>query len=223
MLERLKNLPPGSIVMTAGLIALVFFVVWVALILAVWNLVGPGGFDGSLWGALEGVSSAATLATVVGGGMIALAQLVEAIDNRHRELQARNLSSYNYIFELLMKDENIEARRWIYLNLTEDLSLEEGLALIASEGREQVKLVLNSFDYLGFLVEQDWVTDEAVIEWVSPFVVKTWICLGRFVEYEAHRRSEPDYYKAARNLAHQCQIWRNQKLGAEPRWFKDAI
>jgi hypothetical protein len=63
------------------------------------------------------------------------------------------------------------------------------------------------------LVEQDWVTADEVIGWMSPIVVKVWKKIEPAVEYERSLRpEEPDYYEAAIRLAKRCEEWRNRNL-----------
>ncbi len=201
-MRQIQDYPPGKIILIAGIASIIFFVIWVGLITLGFLIFGFANFQSNFWAALEGLSSAATLATVLGGGFVVLAQLVESIDSRKTQIAAHNLEAYNSIFDKMMTDQNIAARRWIYINLPPDPQL--GLESLGDEGRRHVKLVLNSFDQLGFLLQQDLISSDAIIEWVSPFVVKVWARLGPYVDYEAERRNEPDYYEAARFLADRC-------------------
>jgi hypothetical protein len=101
---------------------------------------------------------------------------------------------------------------------------EEGISSLDPLGQAHVKNVLNSFDHLGFLLQQDWVTDDPVIQWVSPMVVKVWERLGPYVAYEMQRRKEPDYYQAAQLLAKRCQDWRIAQMpDAEIVWLNKAL
>ncbi|HEC23720.1 MAG TPA: hypothetical protein ENI95_12480 [Chloroflexi bacterium] len=221
-LERLKEMPVGKVVRYALIGSVIAFVFWVGLVYTFWRLANPTGEVSTLWSALEGLSSAATFAIAIGGGLMALIQLSEAVDQRKLAIESRNFEVYNNIFERLMSDEHIEARRWIYLNLPDDP--EVGLQQIDEEGHRYIKMVLNAFDHLGFLLQRDWVHDEGILGWVSPIVVKTWEKLGPYVEYEARRRREPDYYEAARHLAEQCYEWRRRHLPeAEVNWLNDAL
>jgi hypothetical protein len=221
-MRRLEDLSPGRIVGIAGLIGLGFLVVWTALSAVAWAALHLVGVDADFWPALESLSTAATLATIIGGGVVALAQLVEANDSREREIAATNLEAYNTIFEQMMSDENIDARRWIYVRLPDDP--EQGVDSLSDEGRRSVKLVLNSFDRLGFMLQEDLISSEAIIKWVSPFVVKVWAKVGPYVDYEVQRRKEPDYYEAARFLAERCQAWRTGHVpDAEITWLNNAL
>jgi hypothetical protein len=43
-------------------------------------------------------------------------------------------------------------------------------------------------------------------------VVKVWVKLQPYVDYEAARRNEPDYYHQVRRLAARCEAWRKTHL-----------
>ena len=223
-MQNLQDMSPRQIITLAATVSLLFLVGWVGIIALLWLVFGLTGIDGNFWSSVEGLSSAATLATVVGGGIVVLAQLVESIDSRKREIAATNLEAYNNIFDQMMSDLNIEARRWIYQNLPEDPR--EGLGSLTEVGRSHVKLVLNSFDRLGFMLQQDLISSEAIVGWVSPFVVKTWVKLKPYVDMEIARRNEPDYYEAAAYLAERCLEWRREHVpGAADEfiWLRDAL
>ncbi len=213
----LKRLSAGKVVAVAAGLSLAMLVIWVGLIVLVWVVIGRPGSGGGwdLWAMLEGISSAAAFATVIGGGIVVLVQLVESVDSRH-------LAVYNDVFREMMSDEEIEARRWIYQHLPDDP--EQGLRELDERGQQRVKRVLNSFDHLGFLLRQEWITDEGLIEWVSPIVVKTWRKLKPYVEYESRRRNEPYYYAAARYLAERCKgWWQEHRPDAQITWVEDAL
>jgi hypothetical protein len=223
-MRNLQDMSPRQIITLAATVSFIFLVSWVGIIALAWLVFGPTGADGGFWSSVESLSTAATLATVVGGGFFVLAQLVESIDSRKREIAATNLEAYNTIFDQMMSDSNIEARRWIYQNLPEDPR--EGLGSLTEEGRSCVKLILNSFDRLGFMLQQDLISSDAIIGWVSPFVVKTWVKLQPYVDMEIARRNEPDYYEAAAYLAGRCIEWRREHVPDavnEFVWLKDAL
>jgi hypothetical protein len=210
----------GGIVIVATILSAMVCIVLSGGIYLIWSQMRAVDPNVDLWAMLEALSAAAAFSVAVGGGLMVLAQLTEAVDSR-------NLTIFNDIFERLMADKNIEARRWIYANLPDDP--ERGLASLSNEGREHVKLVLNSFDHLGFLMQQDWVSaeaEDAIIRWVSPFVARTWQKLGPYVAYEiAHRPEEPDYYEAACHLADQCITYRKKFLRQDAivTWRRGAL
>lgn len=227
-MRKLQDMTPRQIITVAALVSGSFLVLWVGIIALAWLLFDLAGVvNGNFWSSLEGLSSAATFATVIGGGVVALAQLVESIDSRQREIAVNNLEAYNSIFDQMTSEENIAARRWIYQMLPDDPR--EGLASLTEEGRSHVKLVLNSFDRLGFMLQQNLISGTAIdpiIGWVSPFVVKTWVKIQPYIDLEIQRRNEPDYYEAAAFLAHRCMEWRLENVpGADEEfvWLKDAL
>lgn len=200
-MERIRNMSPAELLRLAIVITVIVAVNTIVAITIVW-WIGNGNapLDWDLWGMLEGFSSALAFAVVVGGGVVILFQLVEAIDNRHIDV-------FNRVFEKWMDEEHIEARRFIYQDLPNDP--ETGLNTMDDEGRAKVKRILNSVDYLGFLIDQGWVDDEGIIEWVSPIVVKVWAKLGPYIDYEINERGkESDYYASVRSLAQRCAEWR---------------
>jgi hypothetical protein len=209
----LRRLTAGKVILFASALSLLVFVVWLAAIYLAWSGRGEAG-AWDLWAMVEALSSAAAFATVIGGGVVVLAQLVESIDGRH-------LAVYNDLFAAMMSDAEIEARRFIYQSLPQDPA--EGIAALDEEGRRKVKLVLNSLDRLGFLLKQDWVTADGIVEWVSPMVIKIWARLEAYIEYEAGRRSEPDYYSGVRYLAERCQAWRRKHAPGSVTWVDDAL
>jgi hypothetical protein len=126
------------------------------------------------------------------------------------------------LFDELNSTESIGARRWVFHNLPGDP--EEGISSLTPEGRAAVKQVLNTLDRIAFLTQSEWVPIEMVMPWMNPMIVKAWQKLGPYVEYESHRRQEPDYYAHARQLAERCIAWREQHLpDAETVWIDDAL
>jgi hypothetical protein len=216
----IKRMSAGGIVIVASLLSIAVCAVLSGGIYLIWNQIRAIDPNADLWAMMEALSATAAFSVAVGGGLMVLAQLTEAVDSR-------NLTIFNDVFERLMADRNIEARRWIYANLPDDP--EQGLASLSDEGREYVKLVLNSFDHLGFLMQQDWVSaeaEDAIIRWVSPFVARIWQKLGPYVDYELARRpEEPDYYEAARLLAEQCVAYRKKFLRQDAivSWRRGAL
>jgi len=211
---RLKRMSTTGVVVLAATISLVALIGWVAFCISLWGMLRLFQVQFDMWSMLEALSTAAAVAQVFGGGIVALWQLKDASEGR-------NLDIYNAVFEKLMSDEDIEARRWIYQELPDNP--EQGLDQLDPKGQAHVKRVLNSLDHLGFLMRQNWVTEEAeeaVIEWVNPFVVKVWAKLGPYIDYESRRRNQPDYYIAVRELAQRCVEWRRRHLpdSAEVVW-----
>jgi hypothetical protein len=180
-----------------------------------WRILHVVGFKPNLWAMIEALSTAVTAAAVLGGGFVAYRQLNEGASSRHMEVADR-------LFMELNSDENIDARRWIFRNLPDDPK--EGIPALNDQGRAAIKRTLNSLDRVAFLTQSGWIPQEMVMPWMSPMVVKAWVKLCPYVEYESERRGEPDYYEHACALAQQCQEWRTENVPeAEVRWLEDAL
>ena len=78
-------------------------------------------------------------------------------------------------------------------------------------GREHLKQILNTLDFIGFVASHYWTIENELVEWMNPLVAKVWERIGPYVEDEAKRRNEPDFYQAARELGDQCLEWRRAK------------
>jgi len=208
----------AQVIQRAAVIAVISLAVWIIGCAILWALLQEIGFHFDFWPMLEALSTAAAVAQFLGGGIVALWQLRDSADSR-------NMAIFNDIFNKLMSDREIEARRWIYTQLPDNPGT--GLSSLSPEGQEHIKHVLNSFDHLGFLLERDWITAEAegaIIKWVSPMVVKTWSKLGPYIDYEAQRRHEPDYYENVRFIATRCVEWRQRNMpNAEVNWVEGAL
>lgn len=215
-MKKLKRMSEWQLGLIAMLVTVITFVVTMILVILLWMFgTGEPLLEWDLWSMLEGISGALSFAVVVGGGFFAVLQLVEATDSRHIEV-------FNDTFNRLMSDDEIRARRWIYQHLPPDPA--QGIAGLSEIGQRHVKLVLNSFDHLGFLIQQDLIDDDSIIEWVSPIVVKTWKYLGPYVHYEARRRKEPYYYSTACKLAERCRDWWIANGRSEEFvWVDDAL
>jgi hypothetical protein len=202
-LDFLKRMSIGSALLFILLVGLGGTALWLTVGPAVANAVGLAEDE---WAQLGSFASAIGFAFAFGTAIIALIQFRQAVDSR-------NLDVYRDIYVKLMSDDEIEARRLIYTRLG---PIEDPQALVAAvlddeELRERVKQVLNLIDYFGFIVQQDWVTEDEIIGWLSPVVVKVWAKIAPVVLYECGRRpEEPDYYIAAIELARKCQQWRDR-------------
>jgi hypothetical protein len=196
-------------------IAAIGFLVWIVVLLAVWAALNTLGVPTDFWPLAQTLSSTLTMVAILGGSILAVHQLSEAASNRHLAVADR-------LFEELNSPENIEARRWVFRNLPVDP--EEGTRTLTPEGRAAIKSVLNSLDHVAFLTQAGWIPDEMIMPWMNPMIVKAWIKLGPYVEYESRKRSEPDYYLHARELAERCHEWRKHNLPeTEITWVTDAL
>ncbi len=191
------------------------FVCWVTIQTILWALLHIIGIKADLWAMIEALSSAVTVAALIGGGYIAYRELDELSSSRYIDVS-------NKLFEELNSTENIAARRWVLQNMPDDPA--EGLPALAPEDRDTVKRVLNSLDHIAFLTQSGWIPEELIMPWMNPMVVKVWAKLGPYVIYESQRRREPDYYEHARKLAERCVVWRAKNVpDAEVTWVDHAL
>ncbi len=187
-----------------------------------WLTVGPRvaesvGLNDDQWKTLGSFTSAVAFAFAFGTGIIALVEFGQAVDSR-------NLDIYRDIYQKLMSEEQIEARRTIY-NLPEYTDRQARIKAIYADddAKKAIKDVLNLFDYFGFIVAQDWVTADEIIGWLSPVVVKVWERIEPAVTHEREQRpEEPDYYISAVELASRCQAWRGRHYRDLPKITFDS-
>ena len=204
-----------STVVMVGVLTAIALVCWLSLLLCLWLLLRVVGVETDFWAMTSALSTAVAAAAVLGAGLVAHRELTEVASSRHLDVA-------NRLFEELNSPENIEARRWVFQNLPDDP--EGGMRALSPEGRSAAKRVLNSLDRVAFLTQRGWIPEEMIMEWMNPMVVKSWLKLGPYVDYESRRRNEPDYYGYARHLAERCLIWRSENLPeAEITWVDGAL
>jgi hypothetical protein len=196
-------------------ITLAGFFLWLGWLFFLWLFLQVWGASVDFWAMTEALSTAVAAAAVLGAGFVAYRELSEVASSRHMGVADR-------LFEELNSPENIKARRWVFQNLPEDPR--EGIPSLTDEGRAALKQVLNSLDRVAFLTQAGWIPDEMIMPWMNPMVVKAWTKLEAYVDYESQRRSEPDYYRHARQLAERCRAWRAKHLpDTKIRWIEDAL
>jgi hypothetical protein len=196
-------------------ITMIGFLGWLAVLLFVWLFLRVVGISSDFWAMTEALSTAVTAAAVLGAGFIAFRELNELDINRHIQVADR-------LFEELNSPENIEARRWVFQNLPADPA--EGMRTLAPDGRAAMKRVLDSLDRVAFLTQAGWIPEEMIMPWMNSMIVKAWIKLAPYVDYERDRRDEPDYYEPVGELAQRCIAWREKNLPeAKTKWIKDAL
>ena len=202
-------------VVTVVALAAIGFLLWISILLVLWAMLNAAGVPTEFWPMAQTLTSTVTMVFILAGSLLAVHQLSEAASNRHMAVADR-------LFEELNSPDNIDARRWIFHNLPADP--EEGSRTMTPEGHEAVKRVLNSLDHIAFLTQAGWIPDEMIMPWMNPMIVKAWIKLEPYVEYESRKRNEPDYYQQARELAKRCGEWRKHNVpNAEITWIKDAL
>ena len=196
-------------------IMVIGFVFWIIGLVLLWLILHFLGFQTNFWAMTEALSTAVAAAAVLSAGFVAYRELAESASSRHMEVADRLFNELNSL-------ENIEARRWIFQNLSDDP--EEGLRAMPSEGRAAVKQVLNSLDRVAFLTQSGWITDDVIMPWMHPMIAKSWEKLEPYVNYERQRRNEPYYYRYAAELAERCRAWRAKHLPeVEVVWVEDAL
>jgi len=181
------------------------------------------------WSLLEGITGLATLCLVIGGLVFAFIEYrrSEIQDSRTRAQSSFNI--YKEMYDKLTCPEAIASRRWIVQNLptqeqmgndkdawlarTKELldRRPEGREEERPPGREHLKQILNTLDFIGFVASHYWTIENELVEWMNPLIAKVWERIHLVVEDEGERRHEPDYYLAARELGDRCLKWRRSR------------
>jgi hypothetical protein len=191
------------------------FFFWLTGLFSLWLFLRTVRISVDFWAMTEALSTAVTAAAVLSAGFIAYRELTEVASSRYMKVADR-------LFNELNSPENIEARRWIFQDLPDDP--QEGMRSLTSEGQAFVKRTLNSLDRVAFLTQAGWIPEQMIMPWMNPMIVKAWIKLEPYVDYESRRRNEPDYYEHARLLAERCLSWRRKNLpNAKITWVDDAL
>src|SRR5258708_31484083 len=210
-----NNVRQSRTFVTIVLLIAVSFVLWLFVLFIVWTILQSRGSTTTFWAMTEALSTAVAAAGVLGAGYVAYRELSESSSSRHLEVADR-------LFNELNSQENIDARRWIYLNLADDP--QTGLQTMTPEGQAAMKRVLNSLDRVAFLTQAGWIPDDIIMPWMHPMIVKSWEKLEPYVKYERQRRGEPYYYRYAGELAERCRSWRKKNLDdAKVAWVEDAL
>jgi hypothetical protein len=192
------------------------FVLWLLCLFLLWLVLESLGTSVDYWNMTMALSSAAAVAALIGGGIIAYRELTESSSGRHVQVA-------DSLFGELNSPQNIEARRWIYQNLPKEPS-GGGLESLPPEGRAYVKQTLNSLDRVAFLTQAGWIPKDMIMPWMNPMIVKSWEKLAPWVENESKRRREPDYYEHARRLGEDSIAWRKHHLAyTETEYLEDAL
>jgi hypothetical protein len=191
------------------------------------------------WSVLEGMASLATLALVVGGVVFAFIDYIQNAIQRKRDDAEASFNIYREVYDRLMNPEAIIARRWIIENLPtlEDTGNDKKIWLDRINiklnevhhgwkgerppGKEYLKEILNTFDFIGFVAKHYWNMENELVMWMSPLIAKIWERIEYYVEEEARQRNEPDYYESARQFGKYCVEWR-QKHYPKSNFVKNA-
>ena len=191
------------------------FVFGMIALCVLWAILSLLGFSPSFWAMTEAIATAVTAAAVLGGAILAYRELSELSTTRHIEVADR-------LFDELNDPASVEARRRVFQRLPPDP--ESGIALLEDADRAAIKQVLNSLDRVAFLTQAGWIPEEMVMPWISPMILKSWIKLKPWVDYEVDRRHEPEYYRQVRALAERCLAWRKAHgMSTEVNWIENAL
>jgi hypothetical protein len=225
----------GLGLVSLGVVAIVFWLGLALFPLTSW-LPGSTGTGPAArpvdWNILGSITSLLTTALIFGGLVFAFFDNIQNGINRKLEHAETSYNIYKDVFDRLMNPEAQAARRWIILNLptlaemggdkaawlklvTARLNeVPAGAAGSRPPGLENLKLVLNSFDFIGFVSKHYWSVENELVFWMSPSISKVWERIDLFVEEEARLRNEPDYYESAREFGNYCLIWRRENYPA---------
>jgi len=177
------------------------------------------------WEMLSGVTGVITLSLLAGGLVFSLVEYFTNEIQQRREAALASFEIYKQVFDRLMEPEAVAARRWVLQHIPLLSDAEDKQAWLARcqkildtiprgwkgerpPGREHLKNILNSFDFIGFVAEYYWNIENELVEWFSPSVAKVWERIAPAVEAEAEERNEPDFYRSARDFGAHCVVWR---------------
>ena len=239
--KQIERKTKSRLLRTSILSVFVFIVVLLLLLLVLFPLTiylpekrGPGLIN---WTLLEGMASLVTVSLVIGGLAFAFIEYVQTAIQQSRENAETSFNMYKEIYYKLMNPEAVEARRWIITNLPtkndldDETWLKQTIAALDKiprgwkgerpPGRDHLKEVLNTFDFIGFVAKHYWNMENELVTWMSPPVAKVWDRIYLYVEYEAKQRNERDFYESAREFGHYCLEWRNERF-PQSNVIKDA-
>lgn len=220
-------------------VAIVSFTLGVLLFPAFARLSG-GAAEAIDWTLLDGYAGLITVALVIGGLVFALLEYARSEVEQEREHAQTSFSIYQAMHDRLTDPKEEAARRWIIQMVPkrradepQDEWLRQVHTLICEKPQEwhpelapgqiHVKRVLNTFDFLGFVADNYWPVEGALLVWMSPPIAKVWERIGPYVEQQATRRREPDFYRSARAIGERCVRWRKDSGLPEAVVVEDAF
>ncbi len=224
-----------AILSALGIILLLAILPWLLGLYI--NYTGAADVSGDPGMALEGVISLVTLALILGGGVFALTEYLEGEEDRKESERQKSLIRSQDVVERMNTEDEIIARRWVIRNIpVAEESESPGdhalrvRAVVFPEGEPKptvgqgyIKHVLNTFDYLGIVEQNYGQFEDHIMRWISPMITKVWERIGDYIEDEATRRNEPDYYLWARQLGWACIEWRKGQNYPEANFVEDAL
>jgi hypothetical protein len=200
--------------LSALIVFLIVFVVIVLVVVPIWAGLFFLGFSSDFWIIISSVATLVAAAAVFGAGYIAYGELSEIS-------QSRYLDVADQLFDALNSEESIVARRWIFQNLGDDLDFEDENF---PEARKYIKHTLNTLDRVAFVTKFGDVSDDEIMPWMHPMIVKSWAKLQAFVLAERERRNEPLYYKEAEELAMRTIEWcKKNEISTKIFWVDLAL
>ncbi len=216
MLQRLfQQIFQRGILVAVITITVVGFFLWLVILYVFWQILHSASINVSYLTMAEALSTALAANAVFGAGYVAYRELSEISSSRHIEVADK-------LFNELNSPENVESRRWIFQNLTDDPKAD--LENLTGEGQKHIKQVLNSLDRVAFLTQSGWIPDDIVMPWMHPMIYKAWQKLKPYVEYERKRRNEPYYYQYAGDLAKRCEAWRaSRNIDPKTVWLEKSL
>lgn len=196
----------------------IFVVVFLFMALAnlvIWVILRSMGVSSEFASIINSFSSLVTTAAVFSAGYIAYGELAELSQGRHLEVADR-------LFDVLNSEESIEARRWIYQNLEDSFDYDHNE--VFKNSQKYIKHTLNSLDRVAFITRFGYVSDDDIMPWLHPMIIKSWVKLKPFVLAERERRGEPLYYMEAEKLAERTTSWcQKHHIPVDIKWVDKAL
>lgn len=183
------------------------------------------------WDVVSGFVGLITVALTAGGAFFIGSEYINRGVIRQREQTEAALSIYTTLYERLMNDEDIAARRWIITQidpLPENATEQEKESWLANFtdtvhnsptvkdsnlpiGHAYLKRILNTLDFIGFVDRHYWDMEQELVDWMSAPVAKVWERIEPYVEQEARLRQEDDFYCDAKYFGIKCVQHRQEK------------
>jgi ABC-type multidrug transport system fused ATPase/permease subunit len=199
---------------SAIIIFIVVLLMMVLLIVLIWGSLLLLECNESFWVIAGSVATLVAAAGVFGAGYIAYGELSEIAQSRYLDVADR-------LFDALNSEESIEARRWIFQNLENPLDYDDANF---SEAQRYIKHTLNTLDRVAFVTKFGYVSNNEILPWMHPMIIKSWIKLQPIVLAEREKRNEPLYYKEAEKLALRTINWcENNEISINIRWDNKTL
>jgi hypothetical protein len=223
-----------------GLLSVVLATAGYLIIAYVWFPAFNQGRPGTMnWDRFDVFTGLISMSLLAGGFTFALAEYIDTEKAKQSEKNKLSYDIYQAIFDKLTDPEQEAARRWILLNIDikkpdEDIAawyakMNERImpsvtvsAMGLPEGQNAIKLTLNCFDYIGFIVKHYWNVEKDSLDWISAPIAKVWRRIGPYVEYVRDQRKTTDYYLFAEHVGKLCTEYRLSKGMVDEKIAKDT-